>query len=125
MASTVSGTRSGRTSERGAIASSADYLAAERTVDALADRGFPGEHVAIVGHGLRSHEQVVGRSTWGRAAATGAIQGSLVGGWFGLIFGLFDAIDTRIGWPALVFWGVDLRGAHRRARRPRLPRPRA
>ena len=64
------------------------------------------EHVALVGHGLRSGEQVVGRSTWGRAAGTGAIQGSFVGGWFGLVFGLFDAIDTRIGWLALILWGV-------------------
>jgi hypothetical protein len=106
MATTVNGTRSGPTSQRWAIASSADYGAAERTVDALADGEFPVEHVAIVGHGLRSHEQVIGRSTWGRAAGTGAIQGSFVGGWFGLIFGLFDAIDTRIGWLALLFWGV-------------------
>ena len=106
MASPTNGTRAGRPSERWAIASSVDYEAAERTVDALADGEFPVEHVAIVGHGLRSREQVVGRSTAGRSAGTGAIQGSFVGGWFGLIFGLFDAIDTRIGWLALIFWGV-------------------
>jgi hypothetical protein len=106
MASTLNGAGSRRTSQRWAIATSADYRAAERTVDALADRKFPVEHVAIVGHGLRSNEQVVGRSTWGRAAGTGAIHGSFVGGWFGLIFGMFDAIDARIGWLALIIWGV-------------------
>jgi len=104
MTSTFDGTRAERAPQRWAIASSPDYGVAERTVDALADRQFPVEHVAIVGHGL--HSQVVARSTWERSAGTGAMQGAFVGAWFGLILGLFDAIDARIGWGALVFWGV-------------------
>jgi hypothetical protein len=36
------------------VASYDDHADAERAVDALADRGFPVEHVAIVGRGLHS-----------------------------------------------------------------------
>ena len=38
---------------RRTVASYDDYPQAERAVDYLSDHGFPVEHVAIVGHGLR------------------------------------------------------------------------
>jgi hypothetical protein len=74
---------------RRAIATYSSYSDAERAVDWLSDQGFPVEHVAIVGTGLRSVEQVAGRMTMGRAALTGGLQGALIGLLFALLFGIF------------------------------------
>jgi hypothetical protein len=76
------------------LASFESYEDAERTVDRLAEQGFPVEHVTIVGHGLRYREQVVGRETLGTALAAGAAQGAVVGAFFAVVFGLFGAIDN-------------------------------
>lgn len=65
------------------------YREAERAVDTLSDAGFPVEHVAIVGSGLRTVEQVTSRMTTGRAAALGAGQGAIIGLFFALLFGIF------------------------------------
>jgi hypothetical protein len=62
---------------RRTIATYASYQEAEQAVDLLSDERFPVNRVAIVGTGLRSVEQVVGRVTTGRAALTGAGQGAL------------------------------------------------
>lgn len=71
------------------IASYSSYGAAERAVDWLSDQGYAVEHVAIVGKGLRSVEQVTSRMSGGRAALIGAGQGALLGSLFALLFGLF------------------------------------
>ena len=82
-----------RTSRR-AITSFGEYEAAERAVDFLSDNGFPVEHVAIVGSGLRYIEQVGRRVTTGTAALTGAGQGAVLGLFWGLLFGLFFTVDS-------------------------------
>jgi hypothetical protein len=87
---------------RRTVASGPEYAEAERAVDWLSDHGFPVERVAIVGTGLRSVEQVVGRVTTRRAAAMGAAQGAWVGLLFGLLFGLF--------FTGTAFFGVVLYG---------------
>jgi hypothetical protein len=84
------------------VATYRDYAAAERAVDFLSDQGFPVEHVAIVGTGLRTVEQVAGRLTTGRAVLMGAGQGAMLGLLFGLLFGLF--------FEGPAFWGVVLYG---------------
>jgi Heat induced stress protein YflT domain len=71
------------------IASYSSYGAAERAVDWLSDQGYAVEHVAIVGKGLRSVEQVTSRMSGGRAALIGAGEGALLGMLFALLFGLF------------------------------------
>ena len=71
------------------VASYDSYREAERAVDYLSDSGFPVERVAIVGTGLKTVEQVMGRLTTGRAALMGAGQGAMIGLLFGLLFGLF------------------------------------
>ena len=71
------------------IATYPSYEEAERAVDRLSDQKFPVERIAIVGTGLRSVEQVLGRVTTGRAALTGAGQGALIGLFFAVLFGLF------------------------------------
>jgi hypothetical protein len=87
---TTTGTTSGATSQAlgdrtyRALGDYASYEQAQRVVDGLSDAGFPVMHVRIVGHGLRSVEQVAGRLTKGRAAGAGAASGA----WFGLLVGL-------------------------------------
>ena len=70
------------------------YADAERAVDYLSDGGFPVEHVAIVGTGLRYVEQVVRRVTNGRAALAGLAYGGMLGVFWGLLFGLFFTVDS-------------------------------
>ena len=79
---------------RRTIASDTSYQAAERAVDWLSDKGFPVEHVRIVGTGLRYVEQVSGRVTTGRAALIGIGQGGVLGLFWGLLFSLFFTADT-------------------------------
>lgn len=74
---------------RRTIARYESYDDAERAVDALSDLRFPVDRVAIVGIGLRSVEQVVGRVTTWRAALYGTGQGALIGLFVGLLFSLF------------------------------------
>lgn len=74
---------------RRSVATYSTYGEAEHAVDRLSDAGFPVEHVAIVGTGLRTVEQVTSRMTTGRAAAMGAGQGAIIGLFFALLFGIF------------------------------------
>lgn len=74
---------------RRSVATYSTYREAEHAVDRLSDAGFPVEHVAIVGSGLRTVEQVTSRMTTGRAAAMGAGQGAMIGLFFALLFGIF------------------------------------
>jgi hypothetical protein len=61
------------------------YEDAQSAVDKLSDNRFPVQSVAIVGVNLKMVEQVIGRMSWGRAAAGGLMTGA----WFGLLLGLF------------------------------------
>lgn len=88
-----------------------DYLAAEGAVDLLADKGFDVSTVRIVGHDLKSVENVTGRMTWGRAAGYGALSGLWIGLLLGLIFALFVpgiAFFSVLLWTIVlaVIWGV-------------------
>ncbi|MBF6621490.1 MAG: hypothetical protein ITG02_14825 [Patulibacter sp.] len=74
---------------RRSVGTYANYREAEQAVDRLSDAGFPVEHVAIVGSGLRTVEQVTTRMTTARAAGMGAGQGAIIGLFFALLFGLF------------------------------------
>ncbi|MFG2827331.1 general stress protein [Streptomyces sp. NPDC048434] len=69
---------------RQTIASYSPCAEAERAVDYLSDQEFPGERVAIVGHGLHLVGQVVGRVGFGRAALSGAAPGALIDWIFGI-----------------------------------------
>jgi hypothetical protein len=86
------------------------YPDAQRAVDVLSDKGFPVEHVAIVGRGLRFEEQVLGRETVGSAATRGAGQGATVGVLFGLFLWAISANDVAAGWLILygLVWGTVL-----------------
>jgi hypothetical protein len=79
-----------------------NYAAAQRTVDALSDAGFPVENVAIVGSDLRMEETVTGRMTNGRAALAGAGSGLVFGLVVGAFLGLFTS--TTLSFFVLVLW---------------------
>ncbi|MFC4061083.1 general stress protein [Planomonospora corallina] len=79
-----------------------NYAAAQRTVDALSDAGFPVEHVAIVGTDLRMEETVTGRMTNGRAALLGAGNGLFFGLLVGAFLGLFTS--TTLSFLMMVLW---------------------
>ena len=74
---------------RRTIASYGNYADAESAADWLADQGFPVEHAAIVGMGLRSVERLEGRMTAGRAAFVGAVWGIIMGALLALLAGIF------------------------------------
>ena len=88
---------------RRTITSATSYPAAADAVDRLSDRGFPVEHVAIIGTGLRYVEKVSGRVTTGRAALTGVGQGAMLGLFWGLLFSLFFTTDTGSFFGVLAF----------------------
>ena len=77
------------------------YEEAQALVDRLSDARFPVEHVRIIGTGLTTVEQVLGRMTYGRAALSGALGGA----WFGLFVGLLFGLIIVNSW-AWVIWAV-------------------
>jgi len=79
---------------RRAVAAFDTYEEAQRAVDRLSDRGFPVEHAAIIGTGLRYIEQVTGRLTTGRATLIGLGYGAMLGLLWGLLFGAFFTVDS-------------------------------
>lgn len=88
------------------VASFPDYAGAQYAVDALADRRFPVDGLAIVGANLQSFEQVTGRRGYGRAALEGATSGALVGVLLGWLLGLFSIVTPLVSALVLGFWGA-------------------
>ena len=76
------------------IATYPNYLEAQKLVDRLSDKGFPVQHVRIIGRGLHSVEQVITRMTTAKAALMGAASGA----WFGLLVGLLLSLFTITDW---------------------------
>ncbi|WP_063725797.1 general stress protein [Cryptosporangium arvum] len=93
--------------DRTLLASYGDYLSAQRAVDYLSDQKFPVEHTTIIGSDLRLVEQVIGRMTFGKAAAAGAGSGAWFGLFFGLLLGLFSD-DSFGSWIALILTAVAI-----------------
>ncbi|HEX3293131.1 MAG TPA: general stress protein [Solirubrobacterales bacterium] len=85
----MTGTAPSDSRARKTVASYPSYAEAEHAVDSLSDQGVAVDHVAIVGKGLQSVEQVTGRMTAGRAALVGLGEGALIGTLFALLFGIF------------------------------------
>jgi hypothetical protein len=79
------------------------YREAEQVVDRLSDAGFPVERVRIVGTGLHSVEQVMGRLTTVRSTLLGAALGAWLGMLTGLVLGLFVA---GAAWLTMLFGGL-------------------
>ena len=82
------------------------YADAVSAVDALADADFPVEHVAIVGRGLRTVEDVTGRSGPVREVASTTFTGALIGLFFGLLFDWWGALTPAVDWGWLALYGL-------------------
>jgi hypothetical protein len=82
------------------------YEDAQELVDRLSDRGFPVEHLTIVGRDLRLVERVVGRLDWLRAALGGLVSGAAWGVLFGLLFGIWFAHDGTSLLAIVAYWIV-------------------
>jgi len=81
------------------------YEQAQAAVDLLSDQGFPVEAVSIVGHDIRTVENVTGRLTKGKAALR-AMGG---GAWFGLLLGvLFGLFSPGGAWLGILLLAVGL-----------------
>lgn len=65
------------------------YAQAQRSVDHLADNGFPVQNCMIVGTDLKQVERITGRLTTGRVALIGAFSGMWLGLFVGLILSMF------------------------------------
>jgi heat induced stress protein YflT len=83
------------------VGSYATYEEAQRAVDFLADNEFSVQDVTIVGVDLMLVERVIGRLTWGRVLASGALSGAWFGLFVGLLLSLF-AVNTNPLFPILV-----------------------
>lgn len=88
------------------LESTGEYAVAQRTVDALADAGFPVEHVRIIGSDIRLVENVTGRMTTWRAA----LAGGATGAWFGLLIGFLLGLFAVTGaaWIGTILAGIVL-----------------
>ncbi len=93
------------------IGTYADYQDAQRLVDFLSDKGFAVQHLRIVGRGLHTVEQIVGRLTKIKAALSGLLSGAMLGLLIGWLLSIF--VRGNDWWkPLLVgaafgaFWGA-------------------
>jgi hypothetical protein len=80
------------------------YEEAQYAVDWLSDQKFPVENLGIVGNDLKIAETVLGRLTYGRAAAGGLASGAWFGLFVGLLLGLFAGSGSS--WIAIMFAGL-------------------
>ncbi|GGQ38166.1 general stress protein [Couchioplanes azureus] len=82
------------------------YQAAEQAVDYLSDHRFPVQHVTIVGRGLHSYEEILGRLTLPKAAGMQAAAGALLGALLGWLLGMFDLVNPLVSGAMLALWGA-------------------
>jgi hypothetical protein len=93
------------------VASYTRYQDAQRAVDFLADRGFPVEHVSIVGRDLQFVEQVTGRLGYPEATIRGTAIGGVLGAALGWLFGIFDWVHPLVSGALLAVYGLVIGAA--------------
>lgn len=71
-----------------------NYLDAQKVVDYLADNDFPVSNVSIIGNDLKQVERVRGKLSYPRVAGQGALQGAVIGLFFGILLSLFGTSGT-------------------------------
>ncbi len=71
------------------------YETAQAAVDHLSDKGFPVQHLTIVGKDLAQVERVTGRWDAGKAMRAGGLTGAMWGLFIGLLFAIFGGTSGR------------------------------
>ncbi|WP_129659021.1 general stress protein [Rothia halotolerans] len=80
------------------------YEDAQGAVDLLAERGFPVQHLSIVGTDLRQVEHVVGTLSYAKVAASGAVQGLF----YGILLALLLVLFAGDSWLAAFLTAVPI-----------------
>jgi hypothetical protein len=93
------------------IGSYGTYEEAQRAVEYLADHDFAVSDLTIVGVDLMLVERVIGKLSWGKVLATGALSGAWFGLFVGVLLGLFGSArgtyaPVLVGLVAGVVFGV-------------------
>jgi hypothetical protein len=70
------------------LASFSDYKQAVSYVETLIENDFPAKLVSIIGTDLKTVETIKAKLGYGRVSMSGAVTGSWLGMFFGLIFGV-------------------------------------
>jgi hypothetical protein len=73
-----------------------NYLEAVKVVEQLVDNGFPARLVSIIGSDLKTVETLKGKLGYGRVALSGAVTGSWIGLFFGLLFGATSTTEQVV-----------------------------
>jgi hypothetical protein len=82
------------------------YEDAQDLVDRLAERGFPVDHLTIVGRDPQIVERVTGRLDAWRAMLAGAASGASMGAIFAVLFAIWFAHDGSSFLAIVLYWLV-------------------
>jgi hypothetical protein len=73
-----------------------NYLEAVKVVEQLVENGFPARLISIIGSDLKTVETLKGKLGYGRVALSGAVTGSWIGLFFGLLFGATSTLEQVV-----------------------------
>lgn len=73
-----------------------NYREAVKVVEQLVENGFPARLISIIGSDLKTVETLKGKLGYGRVALSGAVTGSWIGLFFGLIFGATSTTEQVV-----------------------------
>lgn len=73
-----------------------NYPEAVKVVEQLVENGFPARLISIIGSDLKTVETLKGKLGYGRVALSGAVTGSWIGLFFGLVFGATSSLEQVV-----------------------------
>jgi hypothetical protein len=73
-----------------------NYGEAVKVVEKLVENGFPARLISIIGSDLKTVESLKGKLGFGRVALSGAVTGSWIGLFFGLVFGATSTTEQVV-----------------------------
>ena len=73
-----------------------NYREAVKAVEQLVENGFPPRLISIIGSDLKTVETLKGKLGFGRVALSGAVTGSWIGLFLGLLFGATSATEQVV-----------------------------
>ena len=73
-----------------------NYREAVKAVEQLVENGFPPSLISIIGSDLKTVETLKGKLGYGRVALSGAVTGSWIGLFLGLVFGATSSAEQVV-----------------------------